>query len=448
MRWRRVPLIDEYDISEKFPTFISPDVAAAELHPGGYYDTGFGGQGPWVNQWLSANPRPDWVTNTQNTDQVATSFGCAIIFIYYLRYQLGYSYAQIIRAGGSTLAETYATLTGKPSSKAISELGALLADHIPQGATFTVPGDNILPLYRPPEIACFGYPNQVGTPTSLGTTSFEAKICHSPEAEYSYEMFSSVTELDLTATVIGAIDATFRWFINGVELAAPSGTASQTSQLYLSVPVEITSSTPSISGDNPPPFAADLGITYIVGTLSPTQSELVLQNTDAPGNCVLTIEVKARETLVAGQPQGATTVTDPMTTLTYAMSNSWWAAMWPCLPHPVSEASTWLTALGSLVPLLNAPDPSPEQITAVSTAATGYLAALAQITGGAIGLQGDAAAVVSAARRPVQRAAPSISAGVDGGPPALAVSPRSASPRSKPSLKRTLVSPTPGAQRS
>jgi hypothetical protein len=32
MRWRRVPLIDEYDISEKFPTFISPEFMYGEIH--------------------------------------------------------------------------------------------------------------------------------------------------------------------------------------------------------------------------------------------------------------------------------------------------------------------------------------------------------------------------------------------------------------------------------
>lgn len=283
----------------------------------------------------------------------------------------------MVKAGGSTLAQTYATLTGKPPSEAISDLGALLNDHFRAGAAFQVPGDNIFPLYSPPVIACYASPYFVGTPVSLGSTPFEAAICHSPEAQYSYE----------------------------------------------------TDTAPPASGNNPPPFAAELGITYIVNSISPTESQLLVRNTDFPGNCSLAFTVSAEEALVADQLAGETTLTSAMTTLTYTMSSSYWAAFWPCIARPIAEASLSLTALGSLAVLLNTPDPAPEQISAAAAAMTSYLAGLAEITGGAIGQQGSAASVVSAARRLPPSLARSIRAAVDGGLPALSVSSQTVSLR-------------------
>jgi hypothetical protein len=190
----------------------------------------------------------------------------------------------------------------------------------------------------------------------------------------------------------------------------------------VNVPVEITDVAPPASGNNLPPFTAQMGITYIINTLTPTKSQLLIRNTSSPGNGLLTISVTAQEKLAPGQPPGTASVTMPISTLNYTLSSSYWAAMWPCISKPVYEASAWLTAIASLVPLLNAPDPSPEQITAVAAAAGAYLAALAKITGGAIGLQNKAASVISASQLPTGLPVPSFRPGVDGGLPILSVS--------------------------
>jgi hypothetical protein len=89
-------------------------VMGTELHPVGYYASG---RGPRVNAWLNANPRPDWVSATEGTDQDNISYGCGILFLYYLRYENGVDYPNIITAGGSTLAETYTRIfLGDPSN--------------------------------------------------------------------------------------------------------------------------------------------------------------------------------------------------------------------------------------------------------------------------------------------------------------------------------------------
>src|SRR5215469_17795128 len=48
--------------------------------------------------------REDWVNNTDPTDTNYFSIGCSVLFLNWLRFQLNYSWTQIIAAGGPTLA--------------------------------------------------------------------------------------------------------------------------------------------------------------------------------------------------------------------------------------------------------------------------------------------------------------------------------------------------------
>ncbi len=46
----------------------------------------------WIAAWLnSPSTRQDWVSNPEGTDGNSVSFGCALLFIYYLNKQLGFS---------------------------------------------------------------------------------------------------------------------------------------------------------------------------------------------------------------------------------------------------------------------------------------------------------------------------------------------------------------------
>jgi hypothetical protein len=223
------------------------------------------------------------VSNTEGTDTDSISFRCAVLFLYYLRYQLGYSYAAIVSAGGSTLAQTYATLTGQPASNAFGALTSLLNQHVPAGTPFQLSTDEIFRLSSPPTVTCVFNAYSVGTPVSQGTTTFTAAVCKSPPAQYSFETFSNVTEIDFSATTFGLVDGSFSWLINGIQLAQPAQPGGSTGQLFTSVPVTITDIAPPVSGDNPPPFQAELGLTYIVNSLGRTKSRLLIRNTDSPG---------------------------------------------------------------------------------------------------------------------------------------------------------------------
>ena len=80
-------------------------VLAEELYPGvlDYYHT--------ADQWLDSN-RPDYVSNNVGNDGDPLSNGCSVTFLYYLRYVLGYEWATIVQAGGTTLEQLYRNLTG------------------------------------------------------------------------------------------------------------------------------------------------------------------------------------------------------------------------------------------------------------------------------------------------------------------------------------------------
>ena len=122
-----------------------------------------------VNAWLASDPtqdltsavadtefRKDWVNenfkggplkagNSVPGDQDSYSFGCSILFIFYLKDQLGFSMPQIIQNGGATLAETYRNLTGK-NDDPFWDFKSLLSDNFPLGVKSNT--DNPFPLTR------------------------------------------------------------------------------------------------------------------------------------------------------------------------------------------------------------------------------------------------------------------------------------------------------------
>ena len=96
--------------------------------------------------WLDSSPRPDFVTVTDPTDRNYTSIGCAVLFLYWLRYQLGFTWNQICQADGATLAATYTKLTGR--TDALARFESLLSARYPAGTPSGLTTDNPYPLKR------------------------------------------------------------------------------------------------------------------------------------------------------------------------------------------------------------------------------------------------------------------------------------------------------------
>ena len=93
--------------------------------------------------WLDSD-RPDWVSQTDPTDQNAVSTGCAVLFLNYLHYQLNFPWPQIVQAAGSTLEQTYHALTG--NSGGFAPFKALLDSHFRAGQPSGFTSDNPFPL--------------------------------------------------------------------------------------------------------------------------------------------------------------------------------------------------------------------------------------------------------------------------------------------------------------
>ena len=67
--------------------------------------------------------------------------GCAVLFLNWMRFQLGYSWTQIIAAGDSTLAKTYQNLTGQTDGYAL--FMALMDRTYPRGTPSGLTTDNL-----------------------------------------------------------------------------------------------------------------------------------------------------------------------------------------------------------------------------------------------------------------------------------------------------------------
>ncbi len=88
--------------------------------PPGNPPSGFANSNNWLN-----SPRADFVNNIRGTDDGPDQVtGCAVLFIYYLFSQLGFSINAIVAAGTNTLGSVYKNLTADtadpfPSFKAV-----------------------------------------------------------------------------------------------------------------------------------------------------------------------------------------------------------------------------------------------------------------------------------------------------------------------------------------
>ena len=88
-----------------------------------------------VQRWLDDNDnaghrRHDYVSDTDGTDGNPFSYGCSVLFIYYLASQLGFSMRAIVQAAADTLESVYHNLT-QDSNVFNSTFAPLLAARFP-----------------------------------------------------------------------------------------------------------------------------------------------------------------------------------------------------------------------------------------------------------------------------------------------------------------------------
>jgi hypothetical protein len=178
--------------------------------------------GSFVDTWLQSATRTDWVSNPESTDKDKDSYGCALLFLYYLRTQLNYTPAQIIQAGASTLEGTYHNLTG--NSGAFAAFNGLVGSFFPVGNTPKLQTfDDPFPLYGiSRRDLSIGIAAADTEPPSL-VTSGSAKVTPffmCPVKDYAFSIESSPQTVKCTATETGFGQPNFSWRINGID--APS----------------------------------------------------------------------------------------------------------------------------------------------------------------------------------------------------------------------------------
>jgi hypothetical protein len=120
--------------------------------------------------WLDTPDRPNFVDTNDPTDTNNISLGCSTLFLNWLRYQLGFSWSEIVAAAAPTLAQTYAYLTGQPDG--FQQFSALLQAHFPIGIPSGAKADNVFPLANLNAFPLCGPLSQMRVPANSTETWF------------------------------------------------------------------------------------------------------------------------------------------------------------------------------------------------------------------------------------------------------------------------------------
>lgn len=337
------------------------------LHPIGYYDAN---QGPRINEWLNGvwlgakgGPqyiplRTDFVSRAEDTDLDIFSYGCAILFIYYLVDQRGYSLKDVIRAGGSTLAETYARFTKEPASAAYANFNALLQAHLGGATRNNMRRDNIFPLLevnrRTIQITV-DKARDMGHITDPKPVSFEVSpggVCH--EGMFDFWRQREKVEVPVFARAYGMANAAFRWMIEGVEVSVRNNWTT------LTIDTPLTVKNPGAKPDDKPDLIAT-SVTFQYGILDIWNgSVLYLKTLDWKGNCTLKVTAAAREAAIT---EAEVTAEEPvdLTTVTWIPGDEFKKASARCNPFfaEVNHSFWYLTQ--KLSDVKNRPDPPSER---------------------------------------------------------------------------------------
>jgi len=120
-------------------------VLANDMVPG-VEPQGFVSPPVWLDESsdITGVSREDWVSKTDKTDTNYFSIGCSVLFLNWLRFQLKFTWTQIIAAGAPTLAGTYQKLTGKNDGWVT--FNALIDAKFPPGKPSKVTKDSPFPL--------------------------------------------------------------------------------------------------------------------------------------------------------------------------------------------------------------------------------------------------------------------------------------------------------------
>lgn len=114
-----------------------------------------------IQGWWTGGRPIDYVTSDPVTDTDEQVNACSSLFLFYLRFQLNYSWAAIVAAGAASLGDTYAKLTGRTPAQGFSDFVTCLRQADSSGQLQVPSSGNPFPL---------GQPTPVPTPTPTPPT--------------------------------------------------------------------------------------------------------------------------------------------------------------------------------------------------------------------------------------------------------------------------------------
>jgi hypothetical protein len=267
-------------------------------HPDGYYNV-LGG--PYVNGWLTSATRPDWISSFEGTDTDATSFGCSLLFLYYLYSELGYDLKSIITKAGANLEATYHALTG--SNGAYTAFTNFLSQFFPIGNTNSLSTDDPFPLQTTAggrRVSLSAAAVSTGAPQldSSGEVTVRPPLCVDA-GTYEYWIDDVPTRLKVTAEVEGFGQPIFSWKVNGHQLSAIGGSFAGNATVLTDNPSNPAS--PHSTSE-----VVDLSCSVVSGVSNYLRQagELDITATGFPGHVELNVECDVTERFISN---GATT---------------------------------------------------------------------------------------------------------------------------------------------
>ncbi len=337
-------------------------VLATELYTNAYYQTV--GGAPRVNPWLQSERR-DWISSTEVTDQNIISYGCGILFLNYLRFQLGFSLSQIIAArpawgsgifGHVTLADRFAVLTGKPASQGYPEFMALLEQHLPadQAAQCFVGRDNIFPLRDAAHRSVYSsdQTQQLSSarlePSELVTLK-PGILCG--EGVFRFWRVEEANEITISASCAGFAMASFRWTINGASV----GPGNQSFAFDVASDIVVPHSNRTVTTKT----ATGISIAYSI-TTSWNRSNLKISNLNHDGTYKLDIGFSAHEQQKNDGDLASNRNVD-LPTLHFEDDGRFADAQRLCNGELVKMSADLQRLSAAMQAYKNAPDPQPDQ---------------------------------------------------------------------------------------
>jgi hypothetical protein len=287
---------------------------ASFLHPDSYYTV----IRPTadVNTWLQSTTRTDWISKNELTDSDDDSYGCSVLFLYYLYGQLGYKVVDILKASLPNLEEVFHSLTKR--SGGYAEFTGFLSQYLPLGNTPQQYTDDPFPFVASQARGVWlGFSESrsgVSSILSRGTTVAKPyPTC--PAKSYSYSVLGTPERIQCIANVFGFGNPSFAWTIAG-QPVDPNFEGSVTAELSVLVDDPADPGAPKQS-------TQDVTIFYSLVTDSSSyrgrSNTLTFTVDGEPGHVVVPVSVTVSEAPAAnaGSNAASVTVVADQTTIQY-----------------------------------------------------------------------------------------------------------------------------------